>query len=484
MKSYKNKMGKFYIVLITVLSLVGMPFIAFAEEIGNNQQPSASPPPPTGSPSPTPTISPGPTAKPEIKLDQTRVELTVGESVIIKATVTGVDVKDVVWSSTNVDVAKVDSDGKVTAIAEGEADIKAESTASGVIATCKVVVKEKAPEVPKPDDVEKSSDTTLKSLSVKNGTIRPNFDPNVREYTLVVLDGKDPQFTYVRNHSKQDVKMPNTTNLKNGSIINISVTAEDGKQQAYKFTIEKEGTDSLDLKLLKIKGYTLNEPFSSSKTGYTVDIPYEAEDVVVEVETASPNVKTTVRGATNLRVGSNTVTVTVKDDDGNTKVYTITVTRSAKEDEKDGSDEESSDLIVSQRVSNSNSLKVESTRKNHTLEYVLVSIGCLILFAIGVLGIFFYIKTSNRDKKDKKVSKGKPIKEELEEKVEEKLEEKDEVIETPMVEVKSEDALEDELGQTIEFTELVKSLEDRKKSKEAPKASNVLKEIEDLFDDE
>lgn len=477
MKSYKNKMGKFYIILITVFAFAGMPLIAFAEEGGNSPQPSVSPTP-SDSPSPLPSLSPAPVEKPEIKLDQKEIELMVGETAIIKATVTGVDVKDVAWSSTKTEVAEVDSDGKVTALAEGEADIKAESTASGAIVTCKVIVKAKPVETEKPVESVKSSDTTLKSLSVKNGTIRPTFLPSVREYTLVVSEGKDPQFTYVRNHSKQDVKLPNTKNLKNGSIINISVTAEDGKQQAYKFTIEKEGTESLDLKLLKIKGYTLNEPFSASKTGYTVDIPYEAEDVVVEVETVSSNVKTTVRGATNLRVGSNTVTVTVKDDDGNTKVYTITVTRAIKEEGKDESDRNSSGLIASQRVSSNTLLKNESTRGDHTLKYMLVSIGCFILFTIGILGIFFYVKTSNRDKKVKKTQNKKKGKEVVE------SEEKPETVESPIVEVEAENPLEDELGQTIEFTELAKALEDKKKPKEEPKVSNVLKEIEDLFEDE
>ena len=421
MKNFKNKMGKFTITLLLVLSFIGLPMIACAEEENptptptptESPTPTVSPTPsetptPTPTESPTPTVSPTPsndpkptptptekpTEKKSIKLDKTSGTVVVGEKVQIKATVTGVENAEIRWTSSNFTVAKVTDDGVITALKTGKAIITA-------------------------------------SLKDDSGV--------TAQYTITVQEN------------------------------NTSSTSAEEKDNNN----EKE---SLNLKSLKVKGYTLNEPFSSSRTGYTVDIPYEAEDVTIEVEKQSNNVKTEIKGATNLKVGRNTVTVTVRDDAGNSKVYTITVIRATKEEKTTSKNPTSH--VVSQA---SSSLKPMSTRKNHTLEYVFVTIGCLILFAIGGLGIYFYIKTSDKDKKKKAEKKQKTAKKTVKEKVVKEEVEKEEKIETPMIEVSSDD----ELGKTIEFIEEAKKIEDRKQTPpDLKNESAILKEVEDLFDDE
>lgn len=409
MKNFKNKMGKFTITLLLVLSVIGLPIMTFAEEENPTPTPSESPTPtPTVSPTPTPTVEPTPSDTPKptptptptekpvektIKLDKTNVEAVPGAAINIKATVTGVENAKIKWSSSNTSVATVNN-GVVKALKSGNVTITA----------------------------------TLED------------DSSVSAQCNITITTKD------NNTSSTSKEEENKDNAK----------------------------ENLNLKSLKVKGYTLNEPFSSNRTGYTVDIPYEAEDVTIEVEKQSNNVKTEIKGATNLKVGRNTVTVTVKDNAGNSKVYTITVIRATKEER------ETKKNPTSHSVSQaSSSLKPMSTRKNHTLEYVFVTIGCFILFAIGGLGIYFYIITSGKDKEKKKEKKQKVTKKEIEEKpvVEE------EKIETPMVEVSPDQ--DDELGKTIEFTEEAKKLEDKKSTpSDLKKESAILKEVEDLFDDE
>ena len=78
-----------------------------------------------------------------IKLDKNQIELKKGEYCIISATITPedtVDSKEIGWTSSNQEVATVDENGKVTAIAEGTATITAE-TINGKIDTCIVAVK-------------------------------------------------------------------------------------------------------------------------------------------------------------------------------------------------------------------------------------------------------------------------------------------------------------------------------------------------------
>ncbi len=81
-----------------------------------------------------------------VTLDKTEATLKVGDSLTLKATVVPDDTTDktVVWSSSDPSVAKVDENGKVTAVAAGKATITA--TVGGVSATCEVEVTPVSPE--------------------------------------------------------------------------------------------------------------------------------------------------------------------------------------------------------------------------------------------------------------------------------------------------------------------------------------------------
>jgi uncharacterized protein YjdB len=75
-----------------------------------------------------------------ITLDKTSASMTPGQTITLTATVKPDNATDktVTWTSTNPGVATVDQNGKVTAVAEGTAIIKAE--AGGLTATCEITV--------------------------------------------------------------------------------------------------------------------------------------------------------------------------------------------------------------------------------------------------------------------------------------------------------------------------------------------------------
>ncbi len=77
-----------------------------------------------------------------IRLDQTSLKLSSGQTAVLTATVTPEDTSDtpVTWSSSNPAVVSVDENGKVTAIAPGDAVITA--FYKGKRATCKVAVRD------------------------------------------------------------------------------------------------------------------------------------------------------------------------------------------------------------------------------------------------------------------------------------------------------------------------------------------------------
>ncbi|MDE6633456.1 MAG: leucine-rich repeat protein, partial [Muribaculaceae bacterium] len=73
-----------------------------------------------------------------ISLDESNLELKVGQSATLTATVKNVEDKTVTWTSSNEAVATVDAEGKVTALAVGESVITA--TCGSVSASCNVTV--------------------------------------------------------------------------------------------------------------------------------------------------------------------------------------------------------------------------------------------------------------------------------------------------------------------------------------------------------
>lgn len=112
--------------------------------VNTKQNPSPDPPtpeppapePPAPEPPPTPSI----VAVTSVTLNKTVLNLTEGDSETITVTVNPADATDktVTWSSSNPSVASVDNNGKVTAIAAGEATITAK--AGEKTATCSVKV--------------------------------------------------------------------------------------------------------------------------------------------------------------------------------------------------------------------------------------------------------------------------------------------------------------------------------------------------------
>lgn len=333
---------------------------------------------------PTPTYS--------ITLNKTELNLTSGETETLVATVSP-DGSEVEWSSNNEEVATVNNNGKVTAgTKEGQATITAMIKDTNEKATCTVNVTA---------GNTKGTDATLKSLNIKNGKLNKNFNPNVFEYTVTVDSNVTVlEFDYeLSDDNAHDFGPNNNKNLKNGDQLKIKVVAEDEKtNHTYILTISKPTTNtnetSLNLKSLKINGYALNETFKASTLKYTANIPYEIDTITVEANPEDSNANVTVSGTKNLKVGENTVTITVKDNSGKSKVYQIVVTR-----EKEASVEEKPTSIITSSSNTSSNIAgtinyPNTNNPDSFLKYAIVSLACLILFAIGGIGIYFYMKTS------------------------------------------------------------------------------------------
>ena len=102
-----------------------------------------------------------------VTLNKGTMELTVGESDTLTATVTPAAGETVVWKSSDETVATVDADGKVTAVSSGTAIITA-SLADGTSASCSVTVKD-SQIVYSRGDIDKNGEINVSDmLALKN----------------------------------------------------------------------------------------------------------------------------------------------------------------------------------------------------------------------------------------------------------------------------------------------------------------------------
>lgn len=98
-----------------------------------------------------------------------------------------------------------------------------------------------------------------------------------------------------------------------------------------------------NLSALSVSAGTLSPKFSASKTSYNVTVPNSVTQFTVYATAAESGATVNVPATTNLKIGKNTISVSVTAPNGTQKTYTVTVTRS----EAPSSEPVDSDLIVS-----------------------------------------------------------------------------------------------------------------------------------------
>ena len=187
----------------------------------------------------------------------------------------------------------------------------------------------------------KSTDATLKTLTISKGTLSPSFSASTTSYTATV-ENSVTSITVgaTANHSKATVSGTGSKSLSVGTnTITVKVTAESGATKTYTIKVTRKAapvtstpttsTLSTDatLKSLSISGVTLSPSFKSGTISYTAEVPYDTKTVTVNAAANHSKAKVSGTGSKSLSVGTNTITVKVTAESGATKTYTIKVTR-------------------------------------------------------------------------------------------------------------------------------------------------------------
>ena len=185
-----------------------------------------------------------------------------------------------------------------------------------------------------------NSNVKLDDLKVNGETI-DGFDPDEPAYNYGTV-GNDVTSLNIVGYPVADNATAETSenagNLQVGeNTITITVTAQNGDKGYYTVTVTREGSSNNYLDSLEVEGYDLDKDFDKDIEDYSITVPHDVDSVTVNaVAEDNENATVTIEGNDNLQPGENTITITVKAENGDEKTYTITVTKEEEpeDDEK------------------------------------------------------------------------------------------------------------------------------------------------------
>lgn len=188
------------------------------------------------------------------------------------------------------------------------------------------------------DDPVKSSNNYLKSLTVNNGTLSPNFNPRTTSYTVVVEDDlEEITISAEPEDEKATVSGTGTIQLEEGNTTaRIEVVAENGSTNTYTIHIRKESAEEIipvGIKSLKIQGVTVDNKtedisfmpdFKTEVTEYTCNVSDQITKLLITAEPNEEGMTIEILGNENLQMGENVITILVKSEDGQ-EIYTYQI---------------------------------------------------------------------------------------------------------------------------------------------------------------
>lgn len=171
------------------------------------------------------------------------------------------------------------------------------------------------------------SNTNLSSITLSSGKI--NFSKDVYEYNIEVDSTVSSiNVSAIPEDKSSTIKITGNDNIKNGSVIKITVTGTDKQESIYTIKVKKKEEKKLSnnarLKSLKVRNHEF--AFNSKITDYSITIENnEYELDIYELEAEDTNASIDVKNNTNLTKGS-IVSIVVTAEDGKTiNTYNINI---------------------------------------------------------------------------------------------------------------------------------------------------------------
>ena len=213
-----------------------------------------------------------------------------------------------------------------------------------------------------------STNNDLSSITLDKGSLTPSFNKNTLNYQ-VTLDSSNVTIGAVASDKKATVSGVGNKELKEGkNTFVITVTSEAGEKREYQIVITKpvkkqdnsekkeENSNSsnitdnknsnqvennshqesnsssnlvkLKLKELVVEGYDLN--FQEDKNTYDLLLSKDEKSLKIKAVSPSDDIKVTISGNENLKVGENKISILLEDKEGNKNTYTIIATKKSQ----------------------------------------------------------------------------------------------------------------------------------------------------------
>ncbi|GAA0087027.1 hypothetical protein UT300007_34680 [Clostridium sp. CTA-7] len=318
-----------------------------------------------------------------VSLDKTSAELKVNETLELKATITPLDAtnKEVTWASSDGKVAKVDENGKVTAIGEGKATITVTTRDGNFKATSEITVKAK--EIPVVKVTGVSLDKTSAELKV-NETLE-------LKATITPADATNKEVTW----TSSDEKVAKVD--ENGKVVavgagkaTITVTTKDGN---FKATAEITVKES-ELPVIKVTGVSLDKTSAELKVNETLELkatitPADATNKEVTWSSSDERVAKVDANGKVTAIGKGKAIITVTTKDGNFKA-TVEITVKAEDSANGGNTSGSGG-----NTSGKGGITLPSTGGNNPMYGLIVA-----LIIVGA-GAFMVLRKKKKEVKEK-----------------------------------------------------------------------------------
>ncbi|MHA7965884.1 cadherin-like beta sandwich domain-containing protein [Paenibacillus sp. CAU 1782] len=198
-----------------------------------------------------------------------------------------------------------------------------------------------------------SNVAVLKSLSLMSGDEEllpePAFSGATSEYT-VYAEHQDSRITISASAYKQGSRIYINNVLASGATpvdlttgnnsVHVRVESPDGQEQrTYTLTVVREYDSNAQLSGLTLQGGQLTTDFSGSELAYSVIVPSDRAELVVNAQAASPFATVAIgggaangssaQGTVTLRNGTQTASVVVTAQDGTSQTYQLRIYRGA-----------------------------------------------------------------------------------------------------------------------------------------------------------
>ena len=257
----------------------------------------------------------------KITLDKSSVELTVGKSITLTATIEpGSANGNITWNSSNSSIAIVDQEGNVTGKSEGTATVTAK-TINGLSANCKIIVKK--------DD---ATLVQVSSIVLNKDTANLEIGKSIKlEATITPGNATNQSITWKSSNTDvATVTQSGAVTGKSEGTAVITATSNNGKSATCTIKVTKASTE-----FVAVTKVTLSETNISIQKGSTYKLtvtisPSNATSKPITWKSSNESIATVDQNGNVIGKSEGKAVITVTTTNGNkTATCNVTVTKAS-----------------------------------------------------------------------------------------------------------------------------------------------------------